>query len=127
MRITESRLRRIIRSVIKESAQSADLFADYQSKLSTMNLEYSYCEEGEYSGTVSCGFIKNGEDIDFENLISPSGEDIFDELLYSIFPELKDLEGYGRSDLGEKIVNEIKRKLGNDLEEFYKDLEDSKY
>ena len=118
MRMTESRLRRIIRSVIKESTQSADSFLDYQRKLSTMNIEYSYCDN-EYADETSCGFIVNGKNVDFENLIFPRAEDIFDRLLYSIFPELEDLEDY---DLEEKIINEIKINLGKGLDEFYKDL-----
>lgn len=118
MRITESRLRKIIRSVINESAQSDDLFRDYQRKLSTMNIEYSYCDN-EFADETSCGFIVNGKDVDFEGMIFPRAEDILDRLLYSIFPELEDLEDY---DLDEKVVNEIKIKLGNDLDKFYKDL-----
>lgn len=118
MRITESRLRRIICGVIKESVQNADLLRDYQSKLSTMNIKYSYCDN-EFADETSCGFIVNGKDVDFEGMIFPREEDIFDRLLYSIFPELEDLEDY---DLDEKVVDEIKTKLGSGLEKLHRDL-----
>ena len=118
MRITESRLRRIICGVIKESVQNADLLRDYQRKLSTMNIEYSYCDN-EFADETSCGFVVNGKDVDFEGMIFPSEEDIFDRLLYSIFPELEDLEDY---DLDEKVVDEIKTKLGSGLEKLHRDL-----
>ena len=118
MKITESKLRKIIRGVIKESVQNADLLRDYQRKLSTMNIEYSYCDN-EFADETSCGFIINGKTVDFENMIFPDAEFILDKLLYTIFPELEDLEDY---DLDEKVVDEIKIKLGNGLDKLYKDL-----
>ena len=118
MRISESRLRRIIRSVINESQQSDDLFSNYQSKLSAMNIEYSYCDN-EFADETSCGFIVDGKNVDFKNMFGPDVEFILDKLLYTIFPELEDLEDY---DLDEKIVNLIKIKLGNGLDKLYKDL-----
>ena len=39
--------------------------------------------------------------------------------MYSIFPELEDLKDY---DLDEKVVDEIKTKLGSGLEKFHRDL-----
>jgi hypothetical protein len=118
MRITERELRKIIRGVIKESVQNADLLRDYQRKLSAMNIEYSYCDN-EFADETSCGFIVNGKHVDFEGMIFPSEEDIFNRLLYSIFPELEDLEDY---DLDEKVIDEIKTKLGKGLEKLHRDL-----
>ena len=118
MRITESKLRRLIRSVINESEQSDDLFSNYKSKLSKMSIKYSYCDN-EFADETSCGFIIDGKNVDFENMIMPDAEFILDKLLYAIFPELEDLEDY---DLDEKVVDLIKIKLGNGLDELYKDL-----
>ena len=114
MRITENRLRSIIRSVIRESIEGCSL-EDYQRKISSMNIQYDYCSA--YSDETSCGFIVNGKEIDIEDMTFPSPNHVLEMLVYNMFPEIED------EDLEELVAKEVAKKLGKDqLRKLYEDL-----
>ncbi len=113
MKITERRLRSIIRSVIKEDIGA---LPDYKEKLNSMVIEYKYCSNG-FADEIDCGFSVNEKEIDFESMIFPNSEDILFKLLYAIFPDIEE-------DLEDQAVEHIKVKLGKEqLNKFYSDLD----
>ena len=106
MRITEKRLRRIIRGVIRESIESKDVKSLTEEEFKNVTIKYDGCHyDEEYGPRIS--FIINDEDHEFRLENSAKNTAQIKELFESIAYDIADrLELFDKFEIEEESVEE---------------------